>query len=108
MIIGGIIGGMQIKETASLNPELSNLIYSSWGAFLIGSLIYYIAVANLQKSNFFYMNFYISIVSVSFGFAIIALLPYINIKPPHEGLIGLGLFIFILVSLALYEGREKE
>ncbi len=109
LIIGGIIGGTQIKDTADSNPEISGLIYTSWGSFLIGSLVYYITVANLQpKGDLFFAYFFISIFSAAFGFAIIALLPYMNMEFPQEGLIGFGLFIFILVSLALYGGREKD
>ncbi len=108
LIIGGIIGGMQLKDTASLNPKWSGIIYLAWGTFLVGSLQYYIVVSNLQKSDFFFLTFFSSIFAVAFGFTIIILLPFINAKIPEEGMIGMGLFTFIFVIIALYEGREKS
>ena len=33
LIIGGLIGGLQIKETVSMNPDLNNIIYGAWGFF---------------------------------------------------------------------------
>jgi hypothetical protein len=112
LIIGGLIGGSQIKETVSMNPELNNIIYSAWGLFLIGSLYYYVTISKLQNNHpFFFIMFYISIFLVSFGFTVLGLLPFMNaqIIPTSNGMLyGMGIQIFILICLALYGGREKR
>ena len=108
LIIGGIIGGIQIKETALMNPDWSIIIYSAWGCFLIGSLLYYHAVSFSQKDFFFFLEVILSIFLVSFGFTIIVLLPFINTKISNEIILIIGLLIFILINLALYQGREEK
>ena len=108
LVIGGIIGGIQIKETALLNPSWSNIIYGAWGSFLSGSLFYYYAVSFLQKSNFFFLTVFSSILAVSFGFTVMVLLPFISEKIQNLELFVMGSMIFILISLALYQGREEN
>ena len=108
LIIGGIIGGIQVKETAILNPSWSNIIYGGWGTFLMGSLLYYYAVSFLQKSNFFLLTVFSSIFSVSVGFSIIVILPFISAKYQDGFIFVFGLLTFTLISLALYQGREES
>ena len=112
LIIGGLIGGSQIKESVSMNPDLNNIIYGAWGSFLIGSLYYYVTISKLQPIHpFFFAMFYISIFSVSFGFTVLGLLPFMNAQtiPTSNGMLyGMGVVIFSIISLGLYGGREKK
>ncbi len=52
LIIGGLIGSLQIKETVAMNPNLNNIIYGAWGSFLIGSLYYYVTVSIVSDISF--------------------------------------------------------
>lgn len=106
LIVGGIVGGIQLKN----GNDLINFLF---GLFLVSSILYYIIVSNKMDSNKWHFQIAIkwSMAFISSCFSGLAISPFIlESISIFYGIVIFLLFIVltVLVFLALYIGRKEE
>jgi len=106
LIIGGIVGGIQLKNG---NDQMNVL----FGLFLVSSILYYFLVSNKMVSNRWHSQIaiYLSMGFISSCFSGITISPFILEKISiYYAIVIFLLFIVltVLVFLALYIGRREE
>ena len=106
LIVGGIVGGIQLKNG---NDQMNVL----FGLFLVSSILYYIIVSNKMDSNKWHFQIAIkwSMALISSCFSGLAISPFILEKMwNYYTIVIFSLFavLTVLVFLALYTGRNRR
>jgi hypothetical protein len=102
LIVGGIIGGIRLKQGDPLNQ--------TFGAFLIVSILYYSLVSNLKEDTvsknkvFFNILFFSLAFIIARYFSLIAILPLATSGTTINVLRAL---LTILIVFSLYSGEWK-
>lgn len=99
LVVGGIIGGLRLQN----EDDPMNMIF---GLFLTGSLLYYFMLSNTKinskaVSGSILIGFIMAIIFTSFGFSVIAILPFI-IKGITSLIGGLIMIIWFLLSVLIF------
>jgi len=101
LIVGGLIGSSLIRDG---DPMMNGV----FGAFLIGSLLYYLEVSNAKKNSIFdYLSIITSTVIISFSFSSIAILPFKSLDSAaielaiYQNTINIILWLLLMVFIAM-------
>jgi uncharacterized membrane protein YfcA len=106
LIVGGIVGGIQLKN----GNDLMNFLF---GLFLVSSILYYIIVSNKMVSNKWPsqigIKWSMAFISISFsGFTISSFILEKMWNCYTIVIVSLFALLAVLVFLALYIGRKEE